>query len=56
MLFLYRSYNIRMNHPQPECQGCLLMKVTLMVSILPLAFRKVTLRLWEVEGTGKTAW
>lgn len=50
MLFLFRSYNIRMNHPQPECQGCLLMKVTLMVSILPLAFRKVTL---EAMGGGR---
>lgn len=49
MPFLFGSCNIRMNHPQPECQGCLLMKVTLMVSILPFPFRKVTL---EAGGGG----
>lgn len=54
MPFLFRSCNNKMDHSQLECQGSLLMKVTLLVPVPPFPFRKVTL---EAAGeTGKIAW
>lgn len=52
MPFLFRSCNNKMDRSQLECQGSLLMKVTLLVPVPPFPFRKVTL---EAAGeTGKS--
>lgn len=42
MPFLFRSFNIKMDQPWPECWGSLLMKVIPVVTVPSFLVRKVT--------------